>query len=564
MTGNVDSIIAKYSNGADKLSNKFTNLQNKLASPKFAQFSKDFSNEIPIMSRGMQLMGSGGMLLGAGVTAVGAALYKSAEIALDYEKGMAKINTTSQLTSPALEKLKFSLIEIGEHSGGNFSRIPDAFEKINSQINNTNKSMEILKVANKGAQAGFVDIDLAAGALAQTMSIVGSNAKAEHIMDVLLKAKAVGAGEFKDFANYLPMLTAAASNLNIGFEQVAGTFAYMTGKGQSAADSAMLMQNMFTAFGKTDIQKGLSNAGIKIFNPNGELKAMDVVFGELSNKIGNMSSESKSAFFDAIGLHDAQAKSAFGVMLKDATKFKDVLKEINNSFGETDKQFALAASRSRAWGDLGDQLKSWGLAIGDFILPALDGLMNTLDVVGKSISNTFNGNIFKRSFLESGGLSDNQIIEESSKKNKQEDAVNRAHKYMSKKYGGSLMYAEIFDPVLKNQEAKSKKAEFDAFINAILNPKGKIDESLNKVKDAFKNPNDKKGAHHNSHLKSGIDSISGGGKTVRNVTVNIKSLVEKFEVKTTTTKEAGSDVVRTIEDYLLRAVNGAELSLTNE
>ncbi len=168
MSENVQSVMGKLNGSADATASRFSHLQNTLNGSGF----QNFAGEIPGMGRGASLLGSGAMLAGAGVAALGTALYKCTELAVDYEKGMAKINATAQLTAPELAKLKSELMEVGENSRGNFERVPDAFEKINSSLNNVTKSMAVLKIANKSAQAGFVDIDLAAGALSQTVSIL--------------------------------------------------------------------------------------------------------------------------------------------------------------------------------------------------------------------------------------------------------------------------------------------------------------------------------------------------------------------------------------------------------
>lgn len=68
----------------------------------------------------------------------------------------------------------------------------------------------------------------------------------------------------------------------------------------------------------------------------------------------------------------------------------------------------------------------------------------------------------------------------------------------------------------------------------------------------------------NPSLQKGIDNISGGGKSVRNVTVNIQSLVKELIVQATTVKEGAQDIRRIVEEELLRAVQGGELALAND
>jgi hypothetical protein len=62
-----------------------------------------------------------------------------------------------------------------------------------------------------------------------------------------------------------------------------------------------------------------------------------------------------------------------------------------------------------------------------------------------------------------------------------------------------------------------------------------------------------------SSISNGISGIAGGG--TRNVTVTFKNLVENFTVSTTNLKESGPEVKRIMEEYLVRAVAGAEQTL---
>src|SRR5690606_15581899 len=135
-------------------------------------------------------------------------------------------------------------IDIGKNSASDLNQLPASFEAILSQTNDVALSMEVLKASVEGADAGFADLDTVSGAIAQSMNLVAKEGlNARQVLDTFMTAKRVGAGEFEDFAQYMPGLIAAGNNLGVTFNNTAGAFAYMTGMGQSAADSAMLMQN---------------------------------------------------------------------------------------------------------------------------------------------------------------------------------------------------------------------------------------------------------------------------------------------------------------------------------
>lgn len=345
------------------------------------------------------LLKSPALLAGAGAVMLASFGKAATDASMQFEHGMSKINATAQLPAETLGKLKGRLLDIGSHSGGNFDNITNAYEKILSTTGKVNLSLDITQTAVKGAQAGFADIDLVAGALAQTLASVGhKNATANEVMDTLLKAKAVGAGEFADFAQYLPQLIAAGRNLGITFKDTAGIFSFMTFKGQSATDSAMLMQNAFTALQKKDIIVGLKAKGVDLFNADGSRKNIQKVFVELEGKMRRLTDKQKTKFMIDIGLMDAQARNAFSVLTSDAKEFQRVMNEVNNSIGETDRQLAATGDRTRTWGNIGDEWKSVAVKTGDILMPIVDAVTSVVSGIVTTTSELLSKEYWKKMF----------------------------------------------------------------------------------------------------------------------------------------------------------------------
>ena len=333
--------------------------------------------------------------LAMGAVAVGKIAFDSSEISMKWQEGLAKINATAQLAQPALNDLDLKLQNIAEKSGGNFDRVPDAFEKILSVTSDVNGSVDILKTTLKGAKVGFTDIDIVGKSLATTLGIVGKeNTNANEILDTYLKAKKIGAGEFSDFANYMPGLIASGKVLNMNWKQTAGIFSYMTQKTKDAADSTMLMKNLFTALSKKDILAGLQANKIQVFNKKGEMRRLDEILIDLDKKLGLKSTKQKLAFFDNIGLHDAQAKEALQTLLADTNELKRSIDGVNNSFGETNKQLNATGNAIRNWKDVGDTFKSIGKDIGDFLLPWID----KLSISAQGLLSLFKKDTWKQAF----------------------------------------------------------------------------------------------------------------------------------------------------------------------
>lgn len=537
---------------ADKTSNSFGHAQDKINRTQHALAGA--ANEIPAVSRGVDMLNNSSVLLGAGLMAIGTGLYKATSLAYDYNLGMAKINATAQLGDESLGKLKERLKDIGSHSGGNFEKIPEAYEKILSQTGKVNLSLDILETAVKGSKAGFTEIDTVAGALAQTLSVVGEgNTTAREVMDTLLMAKGVGAGEFKDFAQYMPQLIAAGANMNIAFKDTAGLFSFMTAKGQSASDSAMLMQNAFTALQKNEVMKGLQQKGINLFDAQGMRRNVKDVFLDLTDKLNGLTDKQKSAFFIDIGLNDAQARNAFSVLTSDGAKFEKIMNSVNNAMGETDRQLAATANSARSWGDTWDEIKSWGEGIGSVILPIIDSMVQGLSFVGSMIKDLFT----------TGRIHDTDKMAALDKNTKETIALQKGQEMTMAKFGD-----KTFDKngvMTKEADAFNTKlvqgilAGYAGQKNQIVDEKGVAMKNVFKKESGLNDPS----SSINKRMQSSIDGVSGGGKTVRNVNVTINKMVEQLIVKAGTVSESATEIENKMKEYLLRAIQGSEIALSN-
>lgn len=375
--GIVISLYDSFSQNADKISNKFKTLEG---------LAEEAGQRIDASLNKMKV-GFAGMVIGAAITLP---FIAATSAAMEFEKGMAKINTTAQLSQTELGNLRDQLLTIGAGSTGDLNKIPDAFEKIISQTGDTKLSLDILKSATKGAQAGFTDIDVVAGALAQTLSIVGkANTDAATVMDTLFAAKRVGAGEFKDFAAYLPTLIAAGSNLGYTFKETSGIFAYFTGKGQDAANSAMLMQNAFSALQKVDIQKGLKKSGVNIFDETGKMRDVVSIFKDLNSVMGSLTQQQKTSLLDKVGLKDVQARNAFAILSSDIGKLQEAMNATDNPAGELSKALEYGMNSTQKFEIALNKIKSSFVKLGTIFMPLVADIAQVVGEAFTSLANIF-------------------------------------------------------------------------------------------------------------------------------------------------------------------------------
>lgn len=371
-------VIREYNKEISRLTKEIDALETASGGGKFKKWASDAFDAIP----------GAGLLKNPLVTGM-AALGFAGKAGMNLDEGLAQVNITARLDEAGLSDLKDKLKKIAKDNKTDVVLSPVGFEQINSQLNDVDLSLSILDASLKGSKAGFTDVKTVSSALAQSLSIIGKeNASAQEVLDTFFASKRVGAGEFSDFARYMPNLIAGASNMGIAYKEVAGTFAYMTGKGQSAERAAVLMENAFSVLGRGEVRDKLAKSGVNVFDETGKIRSLVDIFGELQGVMGDMNDEQKSSFLEKIGLVDKEAKNAFAILTSDITKYNESMHDVANSSGETDAALEFSKNSVQQATEVWNKFKNMGVQVGEIILPVICAGLSVADVVLSAVSFT--------------------------------------------------------------------------------------------------------------------------------------------------------------------------------
>ncbi len=321
------------------------------------------------------------------IVASSLALSGATSMAANFEQGMAKINSTIQVSPPELEKIKNQLITLGKTSNVDLAQVPNAFEKIVSAVGDAGKSMAIFKSSLNASKAGFTDINIVADAGAAILANY-NGMSSDYAMDVLMKTKNLGKAEFGDLAKYMPQILPDAKRLGISFEEMAGSFAYFTSKGISVEQTTTYLKNMMKPLGDPDKIANLERLGVGIFElgEKGEkkMRPMTAIATDMNKAFGKMDAVKRLESFKKLEF-DMEAGAGFSLLMQDVPKLTQMMMGMSDSTGETERTLKFTGNTIDNFTQASNQFKALFINFGDLVLPmvntALFGITASLDVL---------------------------------------------------------------------------------------------------------------------------------------------------------------------------------------
>ncbi len=330
---------------------------------------KGVMDEIPILGRAVELLANPYALAAAAALAFAVAGAKAVSMALDWERTMAKVNVTAQLSKGELNGLSKQLLYIGAHGSTDLMQVPEAFNTIISAVGDVNKSLEILPFVLKGSKAGFTDMKVVADAATGVMASSGENVTI--VFDTLFATLNKGKAEFQDVAQYLPEVIPGAKNAGFALTETAGAFAFLTASGIKAMQASTGLKNAFKALSNPEIIGKFKKMGIDIYDASGKTLPLLEIVQSLNKEMTGLTDEQRVKKFSELGL-DMEAASSLSLMSQKIGEFKTTLDFVNNGQGQFNEAIKNAKTSTDEWAEAWNKVKMLAVGFGQIFIPIID------------------------------------------------------------------------------------------------------------------------------------------------------------------------------------------------
>ena len=179
----------------------------------------------------------------AGVAAVGVAAVKMGS---DVQSGMAEVRTLlPELTDEGFGRLNDELLTFSSEMGiATSDAIPALYQAISAGVPQENV-FDFLRTSADLSVGGVTDLNTAVDGLTTVVNSYGAETiSAGEASDILFTAVKLGKTTVDELSASLYQVTPVASNLGVGFDEVAAAMAHMTSQGVPTAQSATQLRQV--------------------------------------------------------------------------------------------------------------------------------------------------------------------------------------------------------------------------------------------------------------------------------------------------------------------------------
>lgn len=292
--------------------------------------------------------------------------------AVSFETNFAKVSTLLDDGATNYNEYKNKVLEGSTKMKVAVDEYSDAvYQSISAGVSQGN-AIEFTNNAVKLAKGGFTDAASAVDVLTTVINAYGLSAEeATSISDKLITTQNLGKTTVNELASSMGKVIPTAKNAGVNIDNVCAAMATMTKNGIQTAEATTYYNSMLnelsTSGSSADTAlKELSGKGFKQLIESG--KSVTEILGMLDKK----AKESGLSLNDMFGTAEG-AKAALTIMKNDGAEYNEMLKQMGESAGATEKAFKKMDSTpaEKLAGAL-NKLKNAGIKMGESLIPLIE------------------------------------------------------------------------------------------------------------------------------------------------------------------------------------------------
>lgn len=298
------------------------------------------------------------------------------DAAAQVETVAAKVSTIADSTQMSLAKINQSTMALSNDTGQAATALLDSVYNSISAGVQTAHAVEFVDEANKLAVGGFTSATTAVDVLTTALNAYGlSVEQVSQVSDYLITTQNLGKTTVDELANSVGKVIPLAAAYGVQMDNLSTAYAIMTANGIATAESGTYLKSILSELGDSgsQVSKILVDQTGSSF---AELTAQGYSLGDILDVLGDSVNGDATAFANLWASTEAGI-GALSLFNSGAERYNQVLGEMSNSAGATEKAYAtMAATTETAHNRMSNAANNLEVAIGSALNPTLAKLYN--------------------------------------------------------------------------------------------------------------------------------------------------------------------------------------------
>jgi TP901 family phage tail tape measure protein len=307
------------------------------------------------------------------IVAAGAA---AVHLATDFESSMSKIEGLVGVSSKQVSAWSDQILNMGQTLPQAPKELADALFFVTSAGFRGAEAMDVLTMSAKAAAAGLGETQTVADAVTSAVnSYAQSGLTAAEATDIMVAAVRTGKMPADALAGVLGGVLPVASQLGVGFDEVAAAIASATRQGLEASRAATGLRFMLMSLMKptAETTATLRDYGLSISEVQKSLaeRGLLATLTELADKFDLSTTRGREAFATIVG--GARGFTAASILVgQNAEAVAGVFDDVTNAVGSTNKAFEVASQTAGfKFRQALTQLEDAAIELGNIVLPII-------------------------------------------------------------------------------------------------------------------------------------------------------------------------------------------------